>query len=97
MSFDNYANIDENIVTNEAMTILETADGIQQGMDEEDDNGHDKEPMQTPMHFSDVVNALKTIKHFLMHRNVSNKIMMQLSRFEGIVHFVATEKKKQGR
>lgn len=95
-SFDDYVNIDENVVTAEAMTISEIADGIQQEMDEEEDDD-DEQATQTPVCFSDVVNALETIKRFVTRRNVSDEIMTQLSRFEGTVYSIAAEKKKQGK
>ena len=63
-------------------------------MDEEED---DEEATQTPVCFSDVVNALETIKRFVTRCNVSDEIMMQLSRFEGTVYSIAEEKKKQGK
>ena len=61
MSFDHYVNIDKNI-TKEAMTILETDDGIQQEMDEEDNYDDDKkESTQTPMCFNDVASVLEQL------------------------------------
>ena len=53
--FHDYINIDENIVTTEAMTISEITDSIQKEMDEEDDDDDDKETKQTPMYFSDTL------------------------------------------
>ena len=48
-----YINIDENVVTTEAMTISEIADAIQQEMDKEDDDDDDQEPTQILVYFSD--------------------------------------------
>ena len=46
------------------------------------------------MCFNDVVNALETIKRFVTCRNVSDEIMTQLSRFEGIVYAAAAKQNK---